>query len=66
MAYTGVASGQARGGVPAVLSALDSLAAWQGVAPTVMAQRLLGMTEERRTALREEYAAQAEGPLHAP
>ena len=46
---------QAQAG-PAVLSVLGSLAAWQGVTPMIMAQRLLGLTEAQRTALRREYA----------
>lgn len=46
---------QAQAG-PAVMSALGSLAAWKGVTPVVMAQRLLGLTEAQRTALRREYA----------
>lgn len=47
------------------MSALDSLAAWQGAPRAAMAQRLLGLTGEERTALRRQYAAQAEGPLYA-
>jgi hypothetical protein len=47
------------------MNALESLADWQGMDVQAMARRLLGMTVEQRTALRQEYAAQASGPLYA-
>ncbi len=39
------------------LTALESLAAWRGVAPATMAQQLLAMQPQQRDELRVQYAA---------
>jgi hypothetical protein len=44
------------------LSAVESLALWQGVAPAEMARRLLRMAVEERDALRRQYAEAHPGP----